>query len=165
MLPLFKWCFSDLTVVPLPVLDEVHFAWNKQWPKSFELARGSSPDLGTLSTWIAFRNINIELCRLWFETAFHLIKLKNASTRVSLIEFNDMKSHQTSHINEKMTGEAPEVRSDKRKPSWALFEHQSASISINQHQSAPISINQHQWAFQSASVTLWNHSVEFDRLG
>ena len=39
----------------------------------------------------------------------------------------------------KMTGEAREVRSDKRKPGWP-------TISINQHQSASISINQHQSA-------------------
>ena len=47
-----------------------------------------------------------------------------------------------------MTGETPEVRSDKRTPGWTLFKHQSASIPINQHQSASISIssNQHQWA-------------------
>ena len=46
------------------------------------------------------------------------------------------------HIK-KMTGEAPEIRSDKRKPGWTSFEHRSTSISINQHQSASISIIQH----------------------
>ena len=43
----------------------------------------------------------------------------------------------------KMTGEAPEVRSDKRNPGWTWFEHQSASKCINQPQSATISINEH----------------------
>ena len=37
----------------------------------------------------------------------------------------------------KMTGEIPEARSDKRKPSWTFLEHQSALVSIYQN------INQH----------------------
>ena len=66
----------------------------------------------------------------------------------------------------KMTGEAPEIRSDKRKPSWTLFEHQTASISkyqhllalirINQHRSAAITISQQQSACQSASINICN---------
>ena len=57
-----------------------------------------------------------------------------------------------------MTGEAPDVRSDKRKPGWTSFEHQSASISINQHNPASISIYHHQWALicfnQNKSATI-----------
>ena len=50
---------------------------------------------------------------------------------------------------EKMTGEAPEERSDKKKPvepnlSISIYQYQSALIRINQHQSESISIDQHQ---------------------
>ena len=40
----------------------------------------------------------------------------------------------------KMTREAPDVRSDKRKPGWTISEHQSASVSINQDQLGSIRI-------------------------
>ena len=64
-------------------------------------------------------------------------------------------------LNKKVTGEIPEARSDKRKPSWTFLEHQSASISISKHQSAyqlasisiSIIISQH----KSASVSTNQH--------
>ena len=59
-----------------------------------------------------------------------------------------------------MTRETPEVRSDKGKPGWTLFEHHSASISINKKQSCLQILNHnepslHSWCTVDALMICW----------